>query len=70
MLAKIGDWLVIEKRTLGARRRRGMVTAVGHEDGSPPFRVRWVEDDHESLVLPGPDARVEPHAEPPEDAAG
>lgn len=70
MLAKIGDWPVIENRTLGGHRRRGMVTAVEHEDGSPPFRVRRVDDDHESLVFPGPDAHIEPHAAPPEGAPG
>lgn len=70
MLAKVGDRPVIENRTPGAHRRRGIVTAVEHEDGTPPFRVRRVEDDHESLVLPGPDARIEPHAARPEGAPG
>ena len=29
-------------------------------DGTPPYRVRWVEDDHETLVFPGPEAHIEP----------
>jgi hypothetical protein len=27
-------------------------------DGQPPYRVRWISDDHVSVVFPGPDARV------------
>ncbi|WP_084008859.1 DUF1918 domain-containing protein [Planomonospora sphaerica] len=27
-------------------------------DGTPPYVVRWVDDEHEGLVFPGPDARV------------
>lgn len=66
MWAKIGDWLVLEGRTLDAGRRQGQVVELVHEDGSPPYRVRWVEDDHESLVFPGPEARIQPHPVPPE----
>ena len=61
MRANVGDWLVIEGRTLGQARRQGRIVEVHHLDGSPPYRVRWVEDDHESLVYPGPEARIEPH---------
>jgi hypothetical protein len=59
MKAKVGEWLVIDGTNLGDRQRVGMVTGVGHPDGSPPYTVRWTEDDHESLVYPGPTARVE-----------
>lgn len=65
MRAHIGDWLVIEGRTLGERRRQGQIIELTHADGTPPYRVRWVEDDHESVVFPGPDARIEPHPVPP-----
>lgn len=61
MNAKVGDWLVIEGRTLDDHRRQGQIIEVRHEDGSPPYLVRWVSDDHESLVFPGPEARIEPH---------
>jgi hypothetical protein len=62
--ANVGDWLVIEPTNLGDRRRSGLIVALRHEDGTPPYVVRWVEDDHESLMFPGPTARVEhrPHA--------
>lgn len=52
MQAHVGDWLVIEGRTLEHRRRQGKIIELVHADGSPPYRVRWVEDDHESLVFP------------------
>jgi hypothetical protein len=65
MQAHVGDWVVIEGRTLGERRRQGEIIELAHADGTPPYRVRWVEDDHESLVFPGPDARIEPHPVPP-----
>lgn len=65
MRANVGDWLVIEQNTLDRARRQGEIIEVADPDGSPPYRVRWVEDDHESLVFPGPEARIEPHPVPP-----
>jgi Domain of unknown function (DUF1918) len=65
MRAKVGDWLVIEARTLDHHRRQGRIVGVSSTDGSPPYRVQWVEDDHESIVYPGPEARIEPHPVPP-----
>jgi hypothetical protein len=59
MKAKIGDRLVIDGTNVGDRRRIGIVTGVAHPDGTPPFVVRWLSDDHESVVFPGPTARVE-----------
>ena len=59
MKAKVGDQLVIDGTNLGEPRRVGVVTGVAHPDGSPPYGVRWLNDDHESVVFPGPTARVE-----------
>ena len=59
MRAQVGDWLVIEGRELDDRRRQGQIVEVSHVDGSPPYRVRWDDDEHESLVFPGPGAHVE-----------
>jgi Domain of unknown function (DUF1918) len=59
MKAKVGDRLVIDGTNLGDRRRIGVVTGVAHPDGSPPYVVRWDNDDHESVVFPGPTARIE-----------
>ncbi len=59
MKAMVGDRLVINGTNLGDRRRVGIVTGVAHPDGSPPYVVRWLEDNHESVVFPGPTAHVE-----------
>lgn len=59
MKAKVGDRLVIDGTNVGDKRRVGVVTGVAHPDGTPPFVVRWLSDDHESVVFPGPTARVE-----------
>jgi hypothetical protein len=67
MHAEVGNWLVVEGLTDASARRQGQIVAVDHADGSPPYWVRWLDDDHRSLVFPGPDARVEPqpvHAAP------
>jgi hypothetical protein len=39
--------------------RIGEIVAVTKADGSPPFRVRWLAGEYESLVFPGPGARIE-----------
>lgn len=52
MKVKRGDWLVEPGG------RRGQITAVKHEDGRPPYLVRWLDTEHEALVFPGPDTHV------------
>lgn len=60
MIAHIGDRIVLEGIHLGDRQRVGIVTAVCHEDGAPPYRVRWLDDGRTTLIFPGAEARVEP----------
>jgi hypothetical protein len=60
MIAHVGDRLVLEGTHVGQPRRIGVITEVRHDDGTPPYVVRWLDDGHEALVFPGPDARVEP----------
>lgn len=60
MNAHIGDRLVLEGTPMGDRRRVGVITAVCHADGAPPYRVRWLDDGRTTLIFPGPEARVEP----------
>ncbi|BCY09448.1 DUF1918 domain-containing protein [Actinoplanes sp. L3-i22] len=60
MKARIGDRIIIENNRLGENRRIGIITRVGHDDGGPPYHVRWLEDDHTTVVFPGPEARIEP----------
>jgi len=47
------------------RRRIGVVVKLRHPDDSPPYVVRWLDDGHEALVFPGPDARIESRHEMP-----
>ncbi|GLZ49838.1 hypothetical protein Acsp06_60230 [Actinomycetospora sp. NBRC 106375] len=61
MHARVGNWLIVEGLTDESPRRQAQIVAVDHADGSPPFWVRWLGDEHTSLVFPGPDARVEEH---------
>lgn len=60
MIAHIGDRIVLESPHLGEHRRVGVVTAVCHADGAPPYMVRWLDDGRTTLIFPGPDARIEP----------
>jgi Domain of unknown function (DUF1918) len=62
MLAHVGDTLIAEGTHVGAARRVGVIIELRHDDGTPPYVVRWLEDGHEAVVYPGPDARVQPAA--------
>ncbi|WP_406815414.1 DUF1918 domain-containing protein [Mycobacterium sp. M23085] len=63
MKAKVGDWLVIKGTTIGQHEQRGLITEVHESDGAPPYVVRWLADDHEAIVFPGPDAVIVTAAE-------
>ncbi|WP_199433765.1 DUF1918 domain-containing protein [Qaidamihabitans albus] len=58
MYAESGDWLVVRGTVVGGPDEAGIILKVRGGDGSPPFLVRWLRDDQESLVFPGPDAIV------------
>ena len=59
MHARPGDRIVIRSRTIGGPVRDAEVLGVAHEDGSPPYRVRWSDNGHEGLFFPGADAYVD-----------
>jgi len=59
MHAAPGDRIVIRSRTIDGPVRDAEVLEVAHEDGSPPYRVRWSDTGHEALFFPGPDAYVD-----------
>ncbi|MBM2616371.1 DUF1918 domain-containing protein [Actinoplanes sp. LDG1-06] len=59
MIAQIGDRLVLEGTHLGDARRIGIVVAVAHADGTPPYEVRWLDTGRTSLIFPGAEARIE-----------
>lgn len=58
MHALVGDRLVVHSAHVGAKGREGEIVEVRHDDGSPPYLVKWSDTAHESLVYPGPDAEV------------
>ncbi|MEU1515603.1 DUF1918 domain-containing protein [Streptomyces sp. NPDC005811] len=66
MRAHLGDQLVIESTTSGTARRDGEIVGLRHEDGTPPYDVRWSDTDEVTLVFPGPDAHIHPLGHPPE----
>jgi len=57
--AAAGDRLVIRRHHLGEPDRDGEILETLGDDGTPPFRVRWSDDGHESVLFPGSDATVE-----------
>jgi len=61
MNGHVGDWLVVPEDPGGVHTRRGLIVAVPHADGSPPFRVRWLDDERETLLFPPPNAQLQPH---------
>ena len=64
MKASVGDRIVMASSVVDGPVRAGRVVALRHDDGSPPYVVRWSDTDEESLVFPGPDTHVEHHAPP------
>lgn len=54
MKARVGDRLVVD----GDGERVGLVIGVKHEDGTPPYVIKWLRDGHVALVFPGPYARI------------
>jgi Domain of unknown function (DUF1918) len=60
MIAHVGDRLIMDGKYLGNARRVGVITVVGHADGTPPYQVRWLDDEHTTLIFPGVEARIEP----------
>lgn len=58
MRAHLGDQLVVESPATGAASRDGEIVGLHHEDGTPPYDVRWSDTDEVTLVFPGPDAHI------------
>ena len=59
MRAQPGDWLVVHSHTDQGVVRRAEIVST-HAYGEPPFTVSWTDDNHESVVFPGPDAQIIP----------
>ncbi|MEU1911346.1 pyridoxamine 5'-phosphate oxidase family protein [Streptomyces massasporeus] len=59
MHAHRGDRLIVESPTTGVVRRDGEIIGLHHEDGTPPYDVRWSDTGEVTLVFPGPDAHIQ-----------
>jgi len=44
MIAQVGDRIVVKGTHVGDSARVGVVTALRHADGTPPYEVRWLDD--------------------------
>ncbi|MBB1262117.1 pyridoxamine 5'-phosphate oxidase family protein [Streptomyces alkaliterrae] len=58
MRAHLGDQLVIKSQRAGEPGRDGEIIGLRHDDGTPPYDVRWSDTGDVTLVFPGPDAHV------------
>lgn len=56
--AEVGDQIVVGGPAVGKPGRDGEVVALHHEDGTPPFDVRWSDTGRTTVFFPGPDAHV------------
>lgn len=59
MKARVGDELVIGGPEPGTSGRIGTIVAFQNADGSPPYVVHCLAGDYDSLIRPGPTARIE-----------
>jgi hypothetical protein len=57
-VARVGDWIEVHGHTQGQPPRLAYVLEVLGKPGSEHYRVRWADDEHESIFFPGPDATV------------
>jgi len=58
LAAEAGDRIEIRGQVVGGRPRRAEILEVRGEPGHEHFRVRWEDDGHESVYIPGGDARI------------
>jgi hypothetical protein len=56
----VGDRIVVEGTRVGQSRRTGEVIEVLRGTTGDRYRVRWEQNEHETVLSPGPDLRVEP----------
>jgi Domain of unknown function (DUF1918) len=54
MQAHVGDRLIVE----GDPARTGLIIGVPHQDGSPPYIVKWLTSGTIAMVTPGQFARL------------
>lgn len=59
MNAAVGDRIVVRGHYPGEPDRDAEILEVHGDAGTPPYLVRWDDDGHVGLFVPGPDARVD-----------
>ncbi len=59
MYARKGDRIVIRNPHPDGPIRDAEVLEVEHQDGSPPYRVRWSDTGQETFIYPASDAYVD-----------
>jgi hypothetical protein len=59
MEAHVGDHVVVDRAKVGQARRRGEVLEILAGSTGPRLRVLWEGSEHETLLAPGPDMRIE-----------
>ena len=64
-VAQAGDWIEVHGHTQGEPSRHALVLEVLGSAGNEHYRVKWAEDEHESIFFPGPDAVIEHKVAPP-----
>jgi transcriptional regulator with XRE-family HTH domain len=65
MRAQLGDRLVVESPATGVTRRDGEIVGLHHDDGTPPYDVRWSDTGEVTVVFPGPDAHIQHRQQQP-----
>jgi hypothetical protein len=58
LVASPGDHLIIVGHRVGEPEREAEILEVRGSEGSPPYKVRWLDDDKVGLVFPGSDAKI------------
>jgi hypothetical protein len=56
---RAGDRLVVHAHRQGEPERDAEILEVLGTHGNPPYRVRWSDNDHETIVYPGSDVYIE-----------
>ena len=60
MQAHVGDRLLVGH----GRHRIGLVIGVPHDDGQPPYIIKWENDGHIAMVFPDQYSRIVPASHP------
>ena len=64
VVASEGDWIEVHGHVQGEPPRHALVLEVLGSAGNEHYRVKWADDEHESIFFPGPDAMVRKKEKP------